>query len=99
MAEQRLTSAEIARRTAVVQIVQFTLAVGLSLGLSWAMSNRDVLWRIRERGTRWWQDRHADPYAAEVADFQREIADINRGSSGPATAPGGLYGQDGAFAP
>lgn len=87
------TAAELARRTAIGQVVSTLTYVGVMVGISWAVANRDVLWRTAQRGRNWWQARHSDPYAAEVAAFRREIADINRGSDGPhLPAEAGLYG-------
>ena len=91
--EAQQSAAELARRTAIGQVVSTLTYVGVMVGISWAVANRDVLWRLAQRARNWHEGRNADPYAAEVAAFRREINDISRGSDGPHPASdAGLYG-------
>jgi len=91
--ERQQSAAEIARQAAVRQAASQLTYLGIMLTVAWAVSNRDLLWRLAERGKNWWKDRNRDPYEAEVAAFRREIADLSRGSDGPdLPETGGLYG-------
>lgn len=83
---------DIARDELVSQVVGFAAYLTLTAVVSWAVLNRDMLWRAKRRAELAWRQRHADPWAREVAEFRREINDLSRGSSGPDTtrAPG-LY--------
>lgn len=83
---------EIARDEAVKQIVGTLCYVVVIGAVSWAISNRDILWRVKHRIEQKWRSRGADPYAAEVAEFRREINNLSRGTEGPDTArEPGLY--------
>jgi hypothetical protein len=86
------TPQQIARDEAVRQVVGTLCYIGVVLGISWIITKRDVLWRARRRAELAWKQRNADPYAAQVAEFRREINDLSRGTAGPDTShAAGLY--------
>lgn len=81
-----------ARDEAVRQVVGTLCYVAVMAGLSWCIANRDMLWRAKRRAELAWRNRNADPHAAVIAEFRREINDISRGTTGPDTArTQGLY--------
>ena len=88
------TAQDIARDEAVRQVVGSLVYIGVMAGVSWAIMHRDALWRLRRRGEHAWRQwrRPADPYAAQVAEFRKDISNIARGTAGPPPAPSrGLY--------
>jgi hypothetical protein len=87
------SDAQVAREAAIHQIVSQLVYIGVIVAVSWAISNRDMIWRLRERARNRFA-RPADPHAAQVAAFRREVADISRGSDGPDTDPPAPYGPD-----
>jgi hypothetical protein len=77
------TQAELARDRAVAQAIDVIVYIGVAMAISAAIAKRDVIIRAWMRLKRL-ASKH-DPYAREVAEFRRDIADISRGSDGPDT--------------
>ena len=91
-AKEAATAKDTARDEAVRQVVGTLCYIAVMAGVSWCIANRDMLWRAKRRAELAWRNRNADPYAAQVAEFRREINDMSRGSSGPdTTRTPGLY--------
>ena len=78
------TQAEQARDRAIGQAIDVVVYIGVAMLVSAAIAKRDVLiraWmRVKKLAAK------DDPYAREVAEFRRDIADISRGTSGPDTS-------------
>lgn len=92
MADKR-TDGEVARKAAIDQAVSTIVYVAVMAGISWAIMNRDAVWRMRAR-VKARLSGAPDPHAAEVASFRRDIADISRGTDGPVVPEAGMYGPD-----
>ena len=90
--EADATVKDTARDEAVRQIVGTLCYIAVMAGVSWCIANRDMLWRAKRAVELRWRNRNADPYAAEIAEFRRQINDISRGTAGPdASRKPGLY--------
>lgn len=85
------TTAEQARKAAIDQAISTIVYLSIMIAAGWAATaGRDTIARYWMAAKAWRRPR--DPYAADVAAFRRDIADISRGTEGPdTTRVKGLY--------
>lgn len=94
--EERTRQADMMRDAALRSLVANLVSLGLTFGLMVAISKRDAIGRLglaaRQQLTRR-ATAAAQAHDAAVRQFQRELHDVMRGSSGPVTEERrGLYG-------